>query len=266
MKKICLVLLTFTTIYCNAQKDEPIRIKASKEKTEKTSDKPKNTERSAFRRGYIRLGISTLGSSLDNSLTPKANALAGNLGTSPGAVFEFGHVFYFRDRSANYTVNFGLDWTILSLTACQLNKWEAYGRASNATNVSSGDGEASFGIASKLGPVVSFNPTGKLVIDARFQVGYQERGNGLAYSDKVGTTNRGFSFGSTGSDASNKLTGGLCTSFGVSIRRKAIGLSLDYVGSKPNTDVIVKEANGGSTSSKQAITFNDLQLKLSFTL
>jgi hypothetical protein len=43
--------------------------------------------RSAFRKGYQRIGISTLGNQLDNSLSPKENVFNGNFGAGTGFVF-----------------------------------------------------------------------------------------------------------------------------------------------------------------------------------
>lgn len=52
--------------------------------------------RSAFRKGYQRIGITSLGNSIDNNLSAKENLLRGNYGAKRGFVFEFGHNYYFK--------------------------------------------------------------------------------------------------------------------------------------------------------------------------
>jgi len=230
-------------------------------------------ERSPFRKGYLRLGISSLGNSLDNSLSPKDNVFNGNYGASSGFVFETGHVYYFKPKSYRGLVNFGLDWTVLSATYNKLDQWETYDNKGNEVYIDGASFSAS--LASKLGPVISFNPVEKLVIDLRAQVAAVGRITPFEYyEDEGGENARSFSFYNYGEedvdesyDASsikNVIATGFGSNFGVTIRRKAIGLSVDYssVNLKTSYDAWDGENH---TYGKEKIPTHSVQFKLSFT-
>lgn len=87
-------------------------------------------ERSVFRSGYMRLGINKLGDELDNGLSPKENIFDNRYGAGIGYVFEFGRIYYFKNRQNKSLVNFGLDWTVLSLNYNKMDKWKDYAIAS----------------------------------------------------------------------------------------------------------------------------------------
>ena len=71
-------------------------------------EKTKITGRSPFRRGYIRLGISTPGKPLNNDLSPMENVLAGHYGANMGYALDIGHVFYFLNSRYSQTINYGI--------------------------------------------------------------------------------------------------------------------------------------------------------------
>jgi hypothetical protein len=224
--------------------------------------------RSAFRKGYQRIGISTLGNQLDNSLSPKENVFNGNFGAGIGFVFESGHIYYFKStKKTNSKINYGLDWTITSLTYNKLNGWDAYGNASGAGNVNIDETKLSVSVASKLGPAISFNPVEKLIIDVRFQVSPVARFSYLDYyEDEDMPAERSFSFTDDADGVNDVLAFGVGTNFGISVRRKAIGLALDYTSVKANTSYDAYEGEDNHTFGKGKIKTNCLQLKLSLSL
>ena len=233
-------------------------------------------ERSAFRRGYIRFGISSLGGSLDNSLSPKENVFKGNYGASSGYVFESGHNFYFKPRTYKGKINFGLDWTILSVTYNKMDEWNGYGDAQQAS-VSMEGADFSASLATKLGPVISINPVEKLVIDVRIQAAAIGRVTPFEYYENEGNTGfKSFVFYNHGGEDINqdldaatiksRLSFGIGTNFGVTVRRKAIGLSVDYSSVKAKTNYDAHEGEENHSYGEQKIPTNSFQVKLSFTL
>lgn len=230
--------------------------------------------RSVFRKGYLRVGVSSLGNSPDNHLTPKENVFKGNYGAGSGFVFEAGHVFYFRSKKNAGRINYGLDWTILSATYNKLDKWESYSNGEKEVYIDGASFSAS--AASKLGPVISFNLVEKLVLDARFQVAAVGRVTPFEYYENESNANiRTFSFYNYGQEEidesydaesiKNIVAFGIGTNFGITIRRKAIGLSFDYNSVKANTSYDAYEGDNHSYG-KQKIPANSFQFKLSFTL
>jgi hypothetical protein len=234
--------------------------------------------RSAFRTGYTRLGINKLGSDLDYNLSPKQNVFDGRYGAGTGYVFEFGRIFYFANSETTMPklINFGLDWTILSLNYNKMDKWEKYARATSTGEYFIDGTKIAAAISSKLGPVISFNPVEKLVIDARFQVAPVVRFFDLTYADNYEQPNeRYFSFinyagEETESDynpesVKNRIAFGVATSFGITVRRKAIGLSIDYISGDVKSNYEYASATE-SSNGKVKIPAKNLQLKLSLSL
>ncbi len=232
--------------------------------------------RTAFRKGYQRLGISTLGNQLDNNLSPKENVFKGNYGATTGFVFESGHIYYFKSTKTNSKINYGLDWTILSATYNKLDKWQNYGAASGA-DVTADNTALSIAVASKLGPVISFNPVEKLVIDVRLQAAPVARFSNLDYYENEGKPDyRSFSFYNYGQEdidkdfdagnVKNLISFGVGSNVGISIRRKAIGLAFDYTSVKANTNYDAYEGENSHTFGKEKIPTHSMQMKLSFTL
>ncbi|WP_158800108.1 hypothetical protein [Pedobacter sp. L105] len=233
-------------------------------------------ERSAYRAGYIRLGFTSLGNSLDNNLSPLQNILKGNYGASSGFVFETGRVFYFMKKDKRRLVNLGLDWTYSSLNYNKMDKWDAYGKASGSPEYAVEDTKIAAAISSKLGPVVSFNPIENLVIDIRAQIAPTIRYFDLNYTEDNGNTiTRYFSFvddqaqnedeGFNAESIKNRIAFGFQKSFGLTIRRKAIGLALDYISGNVKS-TYQSEDISGSSHGKANIPVSNLQIKVSLTL
>jgi len=191
-------------------------------------------------------------------------------------VLEFGHIYYFKSTSKASTINFGLDWTIVSFNYNKLDKWTDYASASSTTASIDGSRLAP-AISSKLGPVLSFNPVERLVLDLRFQVAPAVRFFDFSYQEDDAKSNgRYFSFTNYEQEnlddnyepesIKNRIAFGVATSFGVTVRRKAIGLSIDYISGKVNSNYEAFDPQMGSSFGKQKIPAHNLQLKLSFTL
>jgi len=229
-----------------------------------------------FPNRYWKLGIASLGSKLDNGLSPKDNVFDGRLGANSGFVLESGHIYYFGSRDKN--LNYGLDWTIVSLTYNKLGKWDAYATAAGQSPSETIDGKKiAVSAATKIGPIVSFNPIEKLIIDAHFQVAPTWRLFDLDYLENSGSeeAGRGFSFKNYGQQntdenfdtesAKNRIAFGLATNFGITVRRGVIGLSLDYVTGKSNISYDAFDGNGNETFGKNKIPVKSLQLKLALS-
>jgi len=236
-----------------------------------------SAQRSAFRTGYLRIGINTLGDDLNFNLTPKQNIFDGRYGAGTGYVFEAGRLFYFKKRSAEPTlINFGLDWTYFSLNYNKMDKWNEYARSMGGSEENVSGTKTAAAISTKLGPVISLNIIEKLVLDARFQVAPLFRFFDLNYEQNYGQPNgQYFTFIGTGTandedfdgeSVKNRISFGVATSFGITIRRKAFGLAVDYISGKVNNYYEASESVLSTTSGKEKIPAHNLQLKLSLTL
>ncbi|WP_345949897.1 hypothetical protein ABDD95_00275 [Mucilaginibacter sp. PAMB04274] len=229
-------------------------------------------ERSVFRKGYLRLGLNQLGSDLSPNLTPRENIFDGRFGAGTGYVLEQGHIYYFKKNAT--LINYGLDWTIISLNYNKMDEWENYAMAAGAPNAYVDGTKIAAAASTKLGPVISFNPLEKLVVDLRFQIAPTLRFFDFNYSDGDENTgnDRYFSFTNNAQDdfdgesVKNRISFGVATNFGITLRRQAIGLSLDYVSGKVNSNYEAYDSKAGNTFGKQKIPAHNLQLKLSFTL
>ncbi|SER85358.1 hypothetical protein [Pedobacter rhizosphaerae] len=115
-------------------------------------------ERSVFRSGYLRLGINQLGKALDNNLSPKGNIFNNRYGAGTGYVLEFGHIYYFKSKKKETQLNYGLDWTILSLNYNKMDEWGAYAKSSQAGKAEIEGESIAAAISSKLGPTLSIIP------------------------------------------------------------------------------------------------------------
>lgn len=224
--------------------------------------------RSVFRKGYQRFGISSLGSAVANELSPKENFANGNYGARSGLVFESGHIYYFRSKAKARKINYGLDWTFVSMSFNQLSGWNNY---SSMADIGS---PFSAAISSKLGPVFSFNPTEKLVIDLRAQVAPVYRFTNFYYESSYDENQpENYRYYALYDDyneikdfAKNNFAFGIGTNVGITVRRKAIGLSLDYLPVKMKTNFISEEGSNDVTMEKINIKSNSLQFKLSLSL
>ncbi len=220
--------------------------------------------RSAFRKGYQRIGITSLGNSIDNNLSAKENLLRGNYGAKRGFVFEFGHNYYFKKNENAKMINYGLDWTILSASYHNLTGWNSYPSTADMQT------PVSLAVSSRLGPVVSINPVEKLVIDLRVQFSPVMRFTNFSYSEDGGGEYQYYALFDEDADdintiAKNSVAVGFGTNLGISVRRKAIGLALDFVNVKSKTNLFSESGSGDLTKEKVSIKSNNLQLKLSLT-
>ena len=233
--------------------------------------------RSPFRDGYLRIGLNTLGKGLDYNLPPKQNVFNGRYGAKTGYVIEFGRLFYFKSRYTKEPINYGIDWTLLSLNYNKTDEWVDYALQSGGASKNATDTRIAAAISSKLGPVISFNPIEKVVFDARIQVVPIIRFFDLLYHQNEDEPNeRYFTFANysreeddpnfDAEDVKNRMAFGMETSFGLTLRRKSIGLAIDYVQGKVKTNYNAYEANEGATSGRVKISTPNMQVKLSVTL
>ncbi|MGC4232500.1 MAG: hypothetical protein QM594_05920 [Niabella sp.] len=226
------------------------------------------SQRSPYRRGYLRLGINNLPGKLNNSMSPKENMLASRYGSGTGFAFEMGKVYYFNRPDSDDLIGYGLDWTVFSLTYNPLSKWNDY--ESNTGNTSISGNPLVATLSTKLGPVVSFNPVEDLIIDARLQLMatahhfnfYHETNNGsfeLLNGMKDGSEN----------NALDNIVLGFKPNIGFTVRRGVIGLALDYAPGKMKMNYGESSGNyedGYNDSYGNAeIKNNNLQLKLSLS-
>lgn len=232
--------------------------------------------RSAFRSGYLRLGLNALGGDLKFDQSPKQNVFNGNYGAAQGYVLEMGRIFYFQDRGLISPLNYGIDWTYFSLNYNELDQWDAYGAAS-ATPYFTGGEALAIAASTKIGPVVSFNLVEKVVVDARIQLAPTFRFFDVSYyeTDEEGIETRSFSFTDDLSGENddnydseslpNRVGFGVQTNFGLTLRRKAIGIALDVVSGSVKNRYQAYE-NGSYTFGKEKIKVTNFQVKLSLTL
>lgn len=230
-------------------------------------------ERSPFRKGYIRLGLNNIGEKLNTNFSVKDNILSGKYGSAPGYVFETGTVFYFNKPKSGKKIAYGLDWTIISFTYNSLNKWKSYATSTGNTGEPFEEIQPFIVTASsKLGPVISFNPVEKLIIDARVQL----VAGASAFLFFYNNYTTGYYFELLGKNeiineddeeqVFKMAVIGVKPNFGISVRRKAIGLALDYAPGKINMNYGEQyNDNSDEKYGKAKIKTNTLQLKLSFT-
>ena len=232
--------------------------------------------RSPFRAGYLRLGLNALGGDLKFDQSPKQNIFDGNFGAAQGYVLEMGRIFYLTDRSLIAPLNYGIDWTYFSLNYNELDQWDAYG-AANAQLYGTGGEALAVALSTKIGPVISFNLIEKVVVDARIQLAPTFRVFDLNYyeMDEDGNDTRYFSFtddlsgqndDSYDSESAGYRVGfGMQTNFGLTLRRKAVGIALDAVSGSVKNRYQALE-NGNYTFGKEKIKATNFQVKLSLTL
>lgn len=230
-------------------------------------------ERSPFRKGYIRLGVNNIGERINTDLSVKENILRGKYGSDMGYVFETGTIFYFNKPKSGKKIGYGLDWTIISFTYNSLNKWKNYATATGNTGEPFEEiPPLTVSASSKLGPVISFNPVEKLIIDTRVQV----VAGASAFLFFYNHNPTGYYFEMLGRNESiNEEDEGqvlkmavfsIKPNFGITARWKAIGLALDYAPGKINMNYGEEyNDNADEVYGKAKIKTNTLQLKLSFT-
>lgn len=158
-----------------------------------------------------------------------------------------------------------------------MEKWEAYAAASGTPEAYVEDSMTAAAVSTKLGPTISFNLVEKFLIDVRLQLAPTVRFFDFGYSENEMSGNgRSFYFineSGTSSDEDydaesikNRLAYGLETSIGLTLRRKAIGLSIDCISGKVKSNFEAYDSETGTTFGKEKIKTSNLQFKLSFTL
>ncbi|SEN72370.1 hypothetical protein SAMN05216436_12098 [bacterium A37T11] len=230
------------------------------------------TKNGSNSQGYIRVGINHLGDKLNETLSPEDNALNGQFGAKTGYTLEFGHQFYLHKNSLLpiFPTKIGLDWTYLSLNYSPLD-WDSYHK-SRTGNLEQGDDESytyhAGTISTRLGPVISINPIEKLVLDIRVQLDLSYYFNTIEYEEynDESDTNTKFSFVPDEDDDEShgilsKGTLGLRSNFGITLRRKAWGLSADWTSGKLNAKYAINDEFG-----KGKVRTNLVSFKLSVTL
>lgn len=219
---------------------------------------------------YIKVGVSTLGGSLSADLSPTGNILAGNYGARTGFALETGKIFYLHKNSLSdkFPIKIGLDWTVIGTQIHKLS-WNDYYRERNGP----GDPDYHFNnilISTRLGPAFSVNPIERLIVDLRFQIAGVVQVNTTDYYENEGTPAEAFvtlipepEEGEAQSAVAQYLhyAGyGITPSFGITVRRKWIGLSLDYASGKIKTPYASDEGEG-----KAVMPFKNLLFSLSFS-
>ncbi len=237
-------------------------------------------------RGYLRLGFSSFGDELSDDLSNfsvdngaamsgdaslRDNMLAGRYGVQRGYVLEFGRQYYFTKRSLLPLIDgrLGLDWTQLSLTYNELDFAPIVERDLADGYYASEDQSAAVSISTKVGPVFSIRPIGKLVVDARVQLAavyYANLTNYAAYNDTT-DDERYFSFfpdldEEDGLGAVTQVANLFFKpNFGATARYGGLGLALDYAPGSVKAEYMSDEGDG-----EAKFKHNVFQIKLSLTL
>lgn len=245
------------------------------------------TKESKTSRGYLRLGFSNYGqelsddlknfsvnngSGIDGDASILDNYLEGRYGAERGYAFEFGRQYYFNKESLLpiFDARLGLDWTIISLSYNEI-KLDKFAERDVLAGFEVD--ETSFVTASassKLGPVFSLAPIGKLVIDVRAQLAatyFVNITDYYAYNEST-DEERYFSFFADGQEDESGLSAytaagnfGWKTNFGVTARYGGLGLALDYSPGAIRSSYRSSEGDGEAKFKN-----NVFQIKLSLTL
>lgn|GEM_PF-1042426 len=247
---------------------------------------------SKLTRGYLRFGFSNFGQELkddlsnfavndggafDSEATMLANLKEGRYGAKRGYVFEFGRNYYFNKTSLLplFDTKIGLDWTQLSLTYNELD-WSSIIERDRAAGyeVENFDYFAA-SVSSKLGPVVSINFIGKLVLDVRAQLAATYFVNGLDYYAYNEDDERYFTFvpekeideDENVFSAFGKLGKfGIKQNYGATVRYGGIGLAIDYFPGSFKYEYETSEGDGDVQAGEEKFKNNVFQIKLSLTL
>jgi hypothetical protein len=183
-------------------------------------------------------------------ITSKAvaeNILSGYYGTQLGFLFETGKKYYFN--KSNDIIRYGLDWTILSFTFNKM-KWDDYA----SVNKGVASMENIFSAATKLGPIVSFRISEKLIVDGHVQVAGTWQASSLTYTDNSNSDN---SFTLISSNFFQNL--GFKFNGGIGIRYGFVGVAVDYSTGDINTQYQVGNDNN---IYHQKIKSQTLQIKI----
>ncbi len=232
-------------------------------------------------RGYFRLGLNNFGADLEADYANLGgrgvlnSMVDGAYGAGTGYALEFGRNYYFNKKSLLpiFDARIGLDWTQLALTYNELD-WsetiaadEAEGYTVDASN------SLAISASSKIGPVFSIAPIGKLVVDVRIQLAatyFVNTTDYWAYKEDDYDDERYFSFIDDSEDSEDASLFqqfaefgkfGFKPNYGVTVRYGGLGLALDYSPGSIKTKYFSSEGNG-----EEPFKNNMLQFKLSLTL
>jgi hypothetical protein len=230
-----------------------------------------HAQRSPFRKGYTRLGIQTIGCSLDHSISPGDNILKGNTGAGIGFVLEKGHVFYFIPSSKARLINAGIDWTIFSITYnSSVKAWKDYSAVNSGLSADDFTAKLIGSISTKIGPVVSVNPVQDLVIDLRVQASLGAYFVGPMYEPLNNNEDYFYPYNDDADQTGFKKftqylsTTGIKPNIGLTARWRGIGLAADYSPGKVNMKY-TEGNNNVETTGNAKVSLNSMQAKLSLT-
>ena len=243
-------------------------------------------------RGYLRLGISNLGKELQNDLSGMSphtgdafddnasmidNLLDGRFGAKTGYVVEFGRNYYFNRTSLLplFDTKIGLDWTHLSVTYNKLD-WSGFIERDRAAGYEVDEmGFFAVSLASKVGPVISFNFIDRLVLDIRGQLAATYFVNGLEYMAYTDADDRYLTF-MVADEEDHEIDGlkafgklgkfGIKQNYGATLRYGAIGVAVDYFPGSFKYEYETQDADGMMRTGEDKFKNNVFQVKLSLTL
>ena len=232
MKKIILTALLLTGAVAIYAQEEPKPIK--------------------WHRHYIEFGFNfpqgDLGRPPFTSWSVAQNFLSGVYGAKSGFTIAKGARYYFTPGP----VRVGLDWTTISFTYNKL-EWNQYSFLHHGTARE----KSLYGFSMRLGPVVSWRPVGKLVVDIHAQVAPTLQLSAFSYSNPADST----TFSLVNSSILHDF--GWKGYFGFGARWSVIGIALDYNTGKINTRYTLgdTDAEGHDVIRRQKIKAEFLQLK-----
>ena len=234
-------------------------------------------------RGYLRLGLNNFGEgTLDANVPMLDNMLDGRYGAKSGYVLEFGRNYYFNRTSLLplFDTKVGLDWTQLSLTYNELD-WSTFIERDRAAGYEV-DVTSFFAASasSKIGPVISVNFIGKLVLDVRAQLAATYFANGVDYYAYTDDDDRYMTFmpedgegddseeeGGVDLAAFGKLGKfGFKQTYGATVRYGPIGVAVDYFPGSFKYEYETSEGDGDVKAGTEKFKNNMFQIKLSLTL
>ena len=156
-----------------------------------------------------------------------------------------------------------------------MDKWDEYGQKSGAKTLNIAGQKIVASGSTKLGPVLSLNLFEKVVVDARFQVAPTVLFFDFAYRENQGLTNqRYFNFinysgekeedGFDAKSLKNTLAFGFARSAGLTLRRKGLGISADYIKGNVKSTYEAYD-HSQSSNGKEKIKSKTLLFTLNFT-
>lgn len=224
---------------------------------------------------YARLGVGLLGAPLDPNLTPFENVSQGRFGARVGFALEAGKQYYFQKKSLIESIpsKIGMEWLFFN----HLGKpnWDNYHRSRNeGVPIGPEYKDGVFLLAGLgVGPVVSVNPWELVIIDVQACLMGVFSLIDLSYAEHEGTTDERYiefypAYEESGEESAwshfTKHIGlGVMPNFGITVRRKGLGLSWSYVPGRLRTRY---ESDQGVGKASFPVSTNRLMLSLSFII